>query len=160
MDSLPAPLMPGGRCLQWGQGTLGQGPEQPGLRCSHPDPRRTPWGASRDLLGPSASHHLWPDAPGGDRKTKRRPETQRENGQKRDGQLGTHIHSGSPGDRAQETGRQKRRGKETNRDGRDRGRHANRDQIGAGKAPIERDVAWESREATSPQPHDEGWQCR
>lgn len=90
--------MPGGCCLWWGQGTLGQVPEQPGLRCSHPDPRRTLGGASRDPLGPSASRHLWPDAPGGDRKTKKRPETQRENGQKRDGQLGTHTHSGSPGE--------------------------------------------------------------
>lgn len=41
----------------------------------------------------------------------------------------THTHRGSPGDRAQERGGQKRRGKEKNRDGRDRGRHANRDQI-------------------------------
>lgn len=115
-----------------GAGDTGPGPgtARPTLLPSRPQERLSV-GASRDPLGPSASHHLWPDTPGEGRKIERqrKPETQRENGQKRDGQLGTHTHTGSPGDRAQARGRQKRRGKETNRDGRDRGRHANRDQI-------------------------------
>ena len=57
------------------------------------------------------------------------------------------------------SGRQKRRRKETKRDGRDRGRHVNRDQLRSRKGTNkERDVAWEPRGATRAQPRDEG--CR
>lgn len=87
-------------------------------------------GAFLGLLGPRHHTMYGPDTVvlgRRDRKTKRKPETQRKNGQKRDGQIETHTHRGSPGERAQQRGRQKRRGKERKKGRQDRGRHADRD---------------------------------
>ena len=72
----------------------------------------------------------------------------------------THTHTQAVLVRELKRGRQKRRRKETKRDGGDRGRHANRDQLSGRKgANKERDMAWEPTGATRAQPRDEGCRC-